>query len=683
MAALEELFAELQGLVTEEPPNHGAALPVIEKILVEAPGDVDALKCKLVALINMKKFAEAMAVFDKTPSIASGCAFEKAYVKYRLNRHAEALEVIEAAAPKKGVDVRMDLLRAQTLYRLGRYHDCGEVYGAVADDDTDPGELAVNRSAAMCEAGEAEEAENVLKGTAAMLGETADMAFNRACAVIARGDMTRAIVVLDAAEQLHRQESEAGGETEEDIVDELVGFQVQKAYCKQRLGQHDLAEKDYEEALKLKPSDQEVAAVASNNLFALRGKDTSLFDSAKKARALNLDSAVEERLTLQQRRVFAINRCLLSLYMNKHKECLAALTKLEKELAGSELPSLVKAALLAREKRLDECSALLQQYATENPKTALRVKLTLAQLQLQQGEKAAAIQTLESIDSALSQAGVVGAIVKLYELIKNQPGAIKTLDAAAKVMEAEKSKDAPALAKRYRMLAADLRMASQDAAEALKALEALVKGGDKDASTVARLCVLFCATKDMTSAEKYADMLPVLAEAEDVDVQELESFTTAVVLKENLDEGDIKAEQMKLQQQMERRRKQRLARRKKEKATVTTEEGKAVTVEAFHLPKPERILELVEMGSWGKPDAERWLPWHMRSYNKKLVKKRKGNAVTTSGGAQGGAGAGAATNALDRTDKFTAALKAETEGTAEVAPAAKTGSNKKGKKGRK
>jgi hypothetical protein len=30
------------------------------------------------------------------------------------------------------------------------------------------------------------------------------------------------------------------------------------------------------------------------------------------------------------------------------------------------------------------------------------------------------------------------------------------------------------------------------------------------------------------------------------------------------------------------------------------------------------------MGSWGKPDPERWLPWHMRSYNKKLVKKRKG-----------------------------------------------------------
>lgn len=250
--------------------------------MAQAPEDADALKCKLVALINLKKFQEAIAVFDKAPSLSTACAFEKAYALYRLNRHAEALAVIEAATPKKGVDVRVDLLRAQVLYRLGRYHECGEVYGGLEDDETDPGELAVNRSAAMSEAGEAEEAENVLKGTAAMLGETADMAYNRACAVIARGDMARALVVLDAAEQLHRQESEESGATEEEIADELVGFKVQKSYCRQRLGQNEEAEKGYVEALTLKCTDQEVAAVASNNLFALRGKDTSLFDSAKK-----------------------------------------------------------------------------------------------------------------------------------------------------------------------------------------------------------------------------------------------------------------------------------------------------------------------------------------------------------------------------------------------------------------
>ena len=179
-------------------------------VLALAPDDADALRCKLVALINTKRFAEALEVCEKKPSIAKACAFEKAYANYRLNRHEEALETIEAGRVGGGQTwstVRMDLLRAQVLYRLGRYHESGEVYGNLEDEETDPGELAVNRSAAMSEAGEAEEAEHVLKGTAAMLGETADMAYNRACAVIARGDMTRALLVLDQAEQLHRQVS--------------------------------------------------------------------------------------------------------------------------------------------------------------------------------------------------------------------------------------------------------------------------------------------------------------------------------------------------------------------------------------------------------------------------------------------------------------------------------------------
>jgi hypothetical protein len=108
------------------------------------------------------------------------------------------------------------------------------------------------------------------------------------------------------------------------------------------MGQVEPATEEYENALKKKPSDAEVAAVASNNLFSLRGKESNLFDSAKKAKALNYDETVESKLTMPQRRVFALNRCLLALYMNKTKECTAALQKLEKEFEGSELPVLVR-----------------------------------------------------------------------------------------------------------------------------------------------------------------------------------------------------------------------------------------------------------------------------------------------------------------------------------------------------
>jgi hypothetical protein len=94
------------------------------------------------------------------------------------------------------------------------------------------------------------------------------------------------------------------------IADGRIVFTVQRAYISQRTGLLDAALEGYETALKAKPSEAEVAAVASNNLFSVRGKDTNMFDTAKKAKALNVDDAVEAKLTVPQRRVFALNRCL-------------------------------------------------------------------------------------------------------------------------------------------------------------------------------------------------------------------------------------------------------------------------------------------------------------------------------------------------------------------------------------
>ena len=47
--------------------------------------------------------------------------------------------------------------------------------------------------------------------------------------------------------------------------------------------------------------------------------------------ALNLEEGVEAKLTLHQRRVFALNRCLLALYTNSTRECGRALSKLARD----------------------------------------------------------------------------------------------------------------------------------------------------------------------------------------------------------------------------------------------------------------------------------------------------------------------------------------------------------------
>lgn len=411
----------------------------------------------------------------------------------------------------------------------------------------------------------------------------------------------------------------------------------------------------YESALKAKPTDAEVAAVASNNLFSVRGKDTNMFDTAKKAKALNVDDAVEAKLTVPQRRVFALNRCLLALYMNKIKECTAALSKLEKEFEGSELPALVRAAMLAREKKLDEATSLLMEQANANPKTATRVKLTLAQIQLQGGERRAAIETLEGIEGASGMLGVVGSIVKIAEGLKEPQEVIAVLERAIK--GAEKAGEGVVL-RRLLGLCSDMHTKNGDESRAVSMLEKLVVGGEKDKAIVARL-VKACAESDVDKAEKYAALLPELDPAE-VDVQELETFQTVAAPKEVYagETGDAGGEADAGTLGGEQRKKQKTRNKKKEKATVVTEDGRKIVCEAYKLPAKYEML--AEIGSWGKPDPERWLPWHQRSYNRKLLKKRKG-ANTATGGAQGGT-VSAKDAALDRGEKFTKQLEAQAAG---------------------
>ena len=148
-------------------------------------------------------------------------------------------------------------------------------------------------------------------------------------------------------------------------------------------------------------------------------------------------------------------------------------------------------------------------------------------------------------------------------------------------------------------------------------LEQLVIGGEKEPAIIARL-VKACAESDVSKAEKYANMLPEL-DSGDVDVQELESFQTVAAPRERdeVPEGAGGAEgagagggdgAAGAEMQQKKKAKAGKANRKKEKAIVVTEDGRKVVCEAYKLPAKYEML--VEIGSWGKPDPERWLPWY-------------------------------------------------------------------------
>lgn len=67
------------------------------------PGDEDAIKCKVVCLIKLEQFSEAISFLDATPS--NNLSFEKAYCFYKTKKLDEALAVINAIPSPKPVSV--------------------------------------------------------------------------------------------------------------------------------------------------------------------------------------------------------------------------------------------------------------------------------------------------------------------------------------------------------------------------------------------------------------------------------------------------------------------------------------------------------------------------------------------------------------------------------------------------
>lgn len=108
---------------------------------------------------------------------------------------------------------------------------------------------------------------------------------------------------------------EEDGVAEEEIEDELGIIRVQLGCCLQLQGREKEAQALYTSALKAKPDDIALVAVASNNLVCLN-KDQNVFDSKKRMKSATHES-LEHKLTSRQRRTIAYNQCLLALYTDQ------------------------------------------------------------------------------------------------------------------------------------------------------------------------------------------------------------------------------------------------------------------------------------------------------------------------------------------------------------------------------
>ncbi|KZC12385.1 PREDICTED: signal recognition particle subunit SRP72 [Dufourea novaeangliae] len=600
---LPALYGELNKL--GQNGEYEKALKIANKILGLHQDEKAAFHCKIICCIQLSKFNDALQFIIKNPKVAVNLDFEKAYCLYRLNQVPEALKVVDNAS---NTSLKLKELRAQILYRLERYEECFSLYRDIIKNSHEyEDEREANLAAVVVNL--AIEGSNVEE--LGLREDTYELTYNAACRLIAQGNKgDRAILIeaerkLRAAEKMCKEGLEEDGVAEEEIEDELGIIRVQLGCCLQLQGREKEAQALYTSALKAKPDDIALVAVASNNLVC-HNKDQNVFDSKKRMKSATHDS-LEHKLTTRQRRNIAYNQCLLAFYTDQAEQCQSLCNKLAKDHPALAADAMfVKAVQLGKEGKAKEAAKLLIQYATGEKE--LQMKLVCVQLLLSQDERQEAIEILENLNERdRSLPGIVSALVTLHMANNTREKASVALKNAVNYYKKNKETTAN-LGELWRQ-AADFYLRGGEIKVAADILQEMVDASPSDTKTLAQLVVAyvqFCPEK----AQLLSKRLPPLHDlSERTDVDALESSNWVIgtkVIKKKIEPSPGKPN-VDLTEKKRKKRKRK---------------GKLPKNYDPNVP----------------PHPERWLPRHERSgFRKKRDRRNRDVAMKGTQGAAAGA----------------------------------------------
>lgn len=445
-AQLEDLFTKLSQAV--EQGLHKRALKCADDVLKISPGDADAIRCRVTALIELQRFADCAATIEKDvadDALRKDLAFERAYALYKCGKVDESLRILQTETSQdERESTRAMQLEAQLMYRAGRHDEAATIYEALfrdrADDVGESPNTAVNLAAALVAAGRGSDLAAALKRLKMSPKDSFELAFNFACALLETGNLA------DAADYLTLAKNQ-GAETlmdedldEEAIADELVPIDAQRARVAEMLGRKEEAAEGYRAAMAIKSTDAATQAIAANNLAALVGpRGEGGADAMRQTQRFcdkdgKLNDALVGKLTEAQRRVLVINRAKALLHSNHLDRCRDALVTLRKlpGAEGAREAAMLDAALFMRERKPEKAvkslTDLIASGANGDVGAVRDARLALAQIHASAGDYAAAIEALKGVKELEGTAAGAATLVALHELAGDASGADAVLD---------------------------------------------------------------------------------------------------------------------------------------------------------------------------------------------------------------------------------------------------------------
>jgi tetratricopeptide (TPR) repeat protein len=222
--------------------DHEEVLKAANAVLKTSKNNLDALHTRIVALLNLDRYHDALRAFDDGgDKLEERCRLEKAYAHYRVGEFAEAEELV-ASGRSRG----LAHVAAQTAYKAERFEDAARIYeelsaseGPIEGEEND---LRINGAATDAQLqwqGRGDKVEESRKKPSREDLEAFETSYNAACGCIARGDLNSASVLLKRARDLCEALEDMSDEAKQE---EVLPIMVQQAYVFTKLGKIEEAE---------------------------------------------------------------------------------------------------------------------------------------------------------------------------------------------------------------------------------------------------------------------------------------------------------------------------------------------------------------------------------------------------------------------------------------------------------
>ncbi|CAG8015774.1 unnamed protein product [Penicillium olsonii] len=598
--------------------DHEEVIQSCNAVLAKSKSDLKAQHIKVIALIKLDRYEEALKTFEAGgDALKKSAGLEYAYAAYKCGKLEEAAAAVTSAAAGRGASH----LEAQVRYRAEDFKRAAEIYEQLSQDTKshshEVNDLNINAWATDAQLQWKGQPEYVRHDRLSREDlESFETTYNAACLNIAKGSFKQGEILLSRAQNICRTSEDL---SPEDKDAELLPIMVQQLYVLIRLGKLEEAEALLQDISVDKISELSTKKIARNNIVLARQTTVNPF-ILYKALHDTPDATDNDRLFEFQDRDLVGNSHAADLLVQKYDGIIRSTNKaLSKRPtpstdAATNLLSVYNAAAQAQgqtgQKALAKITPLLERRPTD-----LGLLLTVVQLYVNSGNTTSAItaieRTLRSLEESISETdqstrfnpGLLSVLVSLYQLEGRKLQIRTTLAQAAAYWRTKPESPATLL----RAAAASL-LHSEDRADLATAGEIFRALHQKDANDRVAIAgyVASQATLNYEQVESQLDRLPSVDDLiGDIDVSALESAGVSPSASSAAAAAAAFAGARK--------------------RTAGSDDRAHKRVRKSRLPK--------DFDPAKKPDPERWLPIRDRSsYRPKGKKGKQRAAALTQGG---------------------------------------------------